>query len=152
MNIVLDQNQLNYRCIFLQDAIKNTVMDNSNFIRIIYSTEDFVINGIYIKIKLNTNSIEKYFNKYKCTFYLDNNTEVINKLIEIEKNILEIISYKNKTPCYRIKDQLLAGFIKMFISKDHDPNNTNFIVKISGIWETNSEYGLTFKFFEINHP
>jgi hypothetical protein len=46
----------------------------------------------------------------------------------------------------------MAGFIKMFISHDHNPNNQDFIVKISGIWETSTEYGLTFKFFEINHP
>ena len=150
MNLVLDYDQLNYKYIFFQEAIKNTVMDNSNFIRIIYSTDLFILNGIYVKITLNTKLIEKYFNKYKCSFNIDANIDVINNLINMEKKILDIVNYKNKVACYRIKDQLLAGFIKMFISKDHDPSNTNFIVKISGIWETKNEYGLTFKFFEIN--
>ena len=152
MNLALDYDQLNYKYIFFQEAIKNTVMENSNFIRIIYSTDLFILNGIYVKIALNTKAIEKYFNKYKCSFNIDANTDVINNLINMEKKILDIVKYKNKVACYRIKDQLLAGFIKMFISKNHDPNNTNFIVKISGIWETKYEYGLTFKFFEINRP
>jgi len=151
MNLVVNINQLNYKHIFLQETIKNTVMENSDFIRIIYSTESFMINGLYIKIRLNTSSIEKYFNKYKCMFDITNNKNIINELIVIEKCILLLVN-NNKVPQYRIKDQLMAGFIKMFISHNHDPTNKDFIVKISGIWETSTEYGLTFKFFEINHP
>jgi hypothetical protein len=150
MNLVLDLNQLNYKGIFFHEPIKNTVMNDSDFIRIIYSTDYFMMNGIYLKIHLNIASIEKYFNKYKCIFNVECNKTIINELIQIEKNILSLVN-NNKIPQYRIKEQLTAGYIKMFISNYHKYNNSYFIVKISGLWETDNDCGLTFKFFEINH-
>ena len=148
MNLVVNIKQLNLEHVFLQEPIKNTVMDNSDFIRIIYSTESFMINGLYIKISLHTSSIEKYFNKYKCIFDIATNRNIINELIAIEKCILLLVN-NNKVAQYRIKDQLMAGFIKMFISHDHNPNNQDFIVKISGIWETKLKIGLTYKIMEL---
>ena len=42
----------------------------------------------------------------------------------------------------------MTGYIKHII--DNKCANS-FILKISGIWESENEYGLTFKFIEINH-
>ena len=88
MNIVKTIEQYDDNNIYFCEAIKNNIMNDGSFIRILYSTHHFVINGIYLYINLNDVSIE------------------INNL---------------------------------------------FILKISGIWETNTNYGLTYKFIKINN-
>ena len=49
MNVVLDIDDFKLENVFFQDSVKNTVMDNSDFIRTLYSTELFTINGIFSK-------------------------------------------------------------------------------------------------------
>ena len=55
----------------------------------------------------------------------------------------------DKTPQYKIYEQIKNGNIKMF----NDIGNKSicsFILKISGIWETQNNYGLTYKFIKVN--
>ena len=42
----------------------------------------------------------------------------------------------------------MTGYIKHLIDNKYA---NCFILKISGIWESENEYGFTFKFIEINH-
>ena len=49
MYVVLDIDDFNINNIFYQERVKNTVMDNSNFLRVNYSNEILVLNGIFIK-------------------------------------------------------------------------------------------------------
>ena len=51
-----------------------------------------------------------------------------------------------------MKEQLLMSFIKIFSEHKDIQNINQFILKISGIWETDIDYGLTFKFIEVIHP
>ena len=50
MNLVLDYKKYNVNNIFFYDPVKNTVMDDSKFIRIIYSDVNIILNGLYLKI------------------------------------------------------------------------------------------------------
>jgi hypothetical protein len=68
MNIVKTIEQYDEKNIYFCEPIKNNVMNDGLFIRILYSTPMFVINGINLFIALNDITIEKYYNKYKCCF------------------------------------------------------------------------------------
>ena len=57
MNIIIELDNFNDECLFYNSPVKNTVMDDSNFIRILYSNKLFTLNGIFIKIKFNITSI-----------------------------------------------------------------------------------------------
>ena len=83
-------------------------------------------------------------------FNPEENKEIIQTISHIEEEILNKINIHNKTIKYNIRNQLKSGFIKI-INEKYTSSINNFILKISGIWETNKEYGLTFKFIEINH-
>jgi hypothetical protein len=123
-------------------------MNDGSFIRILYSTELITLNGIFIIINLNDITSEKYYNKYKCSFNVLSHKEIIDKIKNIEEDIL--IKYKtNKTPLYKIYDQMKTGHIKVFSDIKNNENNY-FILKISGIWETEDSYGLTYKFFKTS--
>ena len=148
MNLVKTIDQYDNNNLFLCEAIKNNIMNDGNFIRILYSTQDFVLNGIYLLVELNDIVCEKYYNKYKCTFNVIYNKNVIDKIKIIEEEILK--KYKtDKSPCYKIYEQMRSGYIKFF-SDIEKSQCYSFILKISGIWETQHNYGLTYKFIKIN--
>ena len=148
MYVVLDVDDFNINNIFYQDKVKNTVMDNSNFLRVNYSNELFILNGIFIKFNLKLYSIEKSFNKYKCLFDGKTHTDIIAQFSLIEKHLMEKYNSTTKTPIYRISEQLNNGFLKIFNEAECKETN-DFILKIYGIWETDCEYGLTYKFINI---
>jgi hypothetical protein len=148
MNIVKTLDQYNDNYVYFCDPIKNNIMNDGYFIRIIYSTPLFILNGIYLSININHLTIEKYYNKFKCSFDINTYKDLIDKIYVIEDNIIKKINIKGKIPQYKIHDQLKNGNIKIF-SENIDKINNIFLLKIAGIWETNTEYGLTYKFLNI---
>jgi hypothetical protein len=143
--LVKNIEQYNEDNVYFLEPIKNNIMNNGNFIRIIYSTSLFVLNGIYININLNYTSVDKYYNKYKCSFDTNQYKELIEKLRIIEEGLIKKISIIGKVPQFKIYEQLKNGNIKVF-SETSDKIGNAFLLKIAGIWETETEYGLTYKF------
>ena len=148
MNIVKTLDQYNENCVYFCDPIKNNIMNDGTFIRIIYSTPLFVLNGIYISINIVIISIEKYYNKFKCTFELNQHRDIIDRLRSLEECLLSKANIIGKISQYKVYEQLRNGNIKVFSESPEKINNT-FLLKITGIWETENEYGLTYKFLNI---
>jgi hypothetical protein len=153
MNIVIDIDNFNKDCVFLQEPVKNNIIDDSKFIRIIYSTNIFALNTFYTVFNLQIIQIENYFNKQKFVFNVKQNIKPIHQLKYIEETILEKIFINNKKPVFRLYEQLNCGNIKLFkdnlkLTKPY--SDTEFIIKISGIWENEYEYGITYKFVDMN--
>jgi hypothetical protein len=147
MNLVKSINQYNEDNIYFCEPIKNNVMNEGKFIRILYSTHNLVLNGIYLLIHINDITCDKYYNKYKCNFNTLHNKDIIDNIKTIEENILKKIEIK-KIPQLKIYEQLRNGNIKLF--NEVNKSFCSFILKISGIWETQFNYGLTYKFIKIN--
>lgn len=121
MNLALDYNNYHVYNIFFYEPVKNTVMDDSKFIRIIYSDEHIILNGLYLKFTV-----------------IDNIDKLLKNIEVLEKDILSKYN-NNKIKSAKIREQL-----QYFIKKN--TNNNIFILKISGIWETDQMIGVTFKF------
>lgn len=145
MNIVKNIEQYNEDHVYFLEPIKNNIMKNGNFIRIIYSTSLFILNGIYINININYISVDKYYNKYKCSFDTNQYRELIEKLRIIEEGLIKKTEIIGKIPQYKIYEQLKNGHIKVF-SETSDKIGNTFLLKIAGIWETETDYGVTYKF------
>ena len=137
--------------------IKNTIVENSNYISIQYSNSFVTFNNICLHFSLRNFTIEDYFNKTKCQ-YEDHsiNKDHIQRIIQIEREILD--TYKHKTtgiPTYNLKEYLsMNNRIKLFtvgpnVKKGTTYSNGIFLLKISGIWETKESYGLIYKFFMV---
>lgn len=128
MNILLNLKQVNNDYIFFNDPIKNSIIENGIFTRIIYSDSIMAINSLYISFDINELSLR----------------EMIEILIELEKTILFKIDIMNKNAQYKIRD-----YLKHLSSRTGDDFRlSKYVLKISGIWETNVEYGITFKFLD----
>ena len=148
MNIVKNIEQYSDDCVYFCDPIKNTIMNDGNFIRILYSTPLFILNGIYLSVMINQLTVERYFNKYKCSFDTANNMETIHRIKHIEETILSKIKINGKMPQYKVYEQIRNGNIKVFADNIDDVTN-KFLLKIAGIWETDYSYGLTYKFVKL---
>lgn len=131
MNLTLDFNNIEYHNIYFHEAIKNTVITDSNFIRLLYSDKYFVLNGLYINLDI------KYIN----------NAKNIMLLTRLEKELLDLYNSNTKHN-YKLKDQYLNFFDK-YQSNNNLNNSPNIILKISGIWENNTGIGITNKFIQI---
>jgi hypothetical protein len=149
MNIVKRIDQYNDNFIYFCEPIKNNIMNDGQFIRILYSTHYFTLNGVYLLVTLNEAICEKYYNKYKCIFNVDLNKDLINDLKVIEETILKKCDIYDKTPQYKIYEQVKNGHLKLF--NEVNKNNCTLILKISGVWETINNYGLTYKFIKVQN-
>ncbi len=119
MNLVIDDSKYNINNLFFYEPVKNTVMEQSNFIRIIYSDENIILNGLYLK--------------------LDNFLQKVNNIEKLEMQILN--KYNNlKNKSFKLKENF------EYLLKKCNSDKLLFNLKISGIWETDKSIGLTFKF------
>jgi hypothetical protein len=160
MNIVIPLCDLNEKNIFLLEKIKNNIIIDGFFIKTIYSMSYFSLNIILIEIPFL--KLKKIINVNKIIYIIDTkiNEKIIEKLKQIEVNILEKITPNislKKTPCYKLFETFKNGEIKIFKNTDYEYTKcygeykyiTNLILKISGIWISKNNYGLSYKFNHI---
>jgi hypothetical protein len=151
MNLVITIQQYNDQYVYFCEPTRNNIMNEGGFIRILYSTDHMMLNGIYLLININNFVCDKYYDKYRCIFNVVNHMSLIQQLKQIEDKLLVKVGIQDKIPQHKIHEQLLNGNIKIF-NNIYNKTSCSFILKISGIWETQYNYGLTYKFMEINHP
>lgn len=166
--MVLNTSQFFTYNTFFTEQKRNIIIDGL-FTKMIYSNETLSMNGIYFIFPIEQYMIEK--NQYKMYLkfspYHPSNYSIIQQFIKIEKGILEYYkettNYKNNINILLSK-QLLSGNVKIYNEKwDNSINaektkhftstlnkNQYFVIKMSGIWETDNEIGTTFKLFVMN--
>lgn len=161
MNVVINPNEYTDSRLYFTEKRANTHIANSIFNRITYSTNDFIMNGIYIQFELFIKQNEQNFNSniYNCHFdpQHEHNQMMLTIFETIEKSILNkwIQLQHNATSCAKpnlngdIIQQLRSGVISVWKHDmiTHDkPQFQHFIIKISGVWENDVGCGLTYKF------
>ena len=155
MYLTIPSNKFEINQIIISDKSKNNVIENSFFYRIYYSNSVVSMNGIYIKFNLYDLGIEAYYNKIKCNFsrYDERNKQVINKIVEIEHEILKRYIQLTQNPVYTIREQLVNYYIKLFHNDSNkltgNLDKLSVVLKISGIWSTSTTYGITYKFSRV---
>jgi hypothetical protein len=162
MNIVLDISKFTLGNTFFLDAKRNIIMEGS-FTKIIYSNQFVTLNGIYLYLPIEIQSIDKINNKNIMKFHPSSqlNTPLIQELSRMEYRIIEyykqLHNITKKTTCLLTR-QLYMGNLKIYKDyADYGMKNLkdpapHYIVKISGIWETEEEIGTTYKIIECYTP
>jgi hypothetical protein len=149
---------LDYNAIIINEPIKNSVLQYNYFYKLLYSTNIVVLTSIFILFELNNVILENdkaLFNK------TTSNDSVFNKLNQIEEYLLNLIN-NSKTKLYKFKELHENQYFKYSLFDDIekfnnykyvntlDEKNNKFILKISGIWESKENIGLTFKIIIAN--
>jgi hypothetical protein len=159
MIITIDLQKFTLTNLFFLDTKKNMIMDG-NFTKLLYSNEWFVMNGLYLLFPIEHNYSEKNINKTQIKFniYSENNQNVIQEFAKMERKILE---YYKQTRCINRKisnlfyKQMASGIMKTSREYPNQPHmneneNYQYVIKISGVWESRDEIGLTYKLFEVD--
>jgi hypothetical protein len=111
----------NKQYLFLLPPVKNNLIVNSIFTRIIYSPPMIAFNGLYLSIP----------------FLEIVQSNMLQKLNEIENDILSVYT------CSSSKKKNLH--IKQLILYKLSHITDTVILKISGIWESETAFGLAYK-------
>lgn len=144
MNI-LDINSILYNNIFFNKSVKNNILSNGYFTKINYSDNIIIMSGLYIKFHLESTQYENHFSKIKCNFSITKNDDLIKKIRDLEISIIEKFSIP-KIPQFTLYEQFKNGHIKLYNLKNL---KNYFLLRISGIWENETHYGLTYKIIPI---
>jgi len=147
MLLAIDMDEYDSRNMFVTDSIRNTVIDNSSFIRVLYSTPDMTLNGITITVPFDNYHINRHYSKWRCAFPVATNSALIERIQNLERDMLERINIEHKVPCHRLGEQVGNGFVKIFLEDTSGPAAEHrILLKISGVWVTEMDYGITYKF------
>jgi len=155
MNLILQSSQFNPIYLYFLERKSNMIIDGF-FSKLMYSTDSFITNGLYIDClfqpikKTGISMIEMDIHK---------NGETIQQLLSIEKQVLQAymqqFQISNKTSIFDLEHKLQTGTIKFYSSPTYNKSTTyklsstiNYYIKISGIWETDHQIGLTYKIIE----
>jgi len=144
-----------YNICFLEPK-KNIIMDGS-FTKINYLNEDITMNGTYIYFPINHFSFDIRDNKHYIKFNYTNEKK-LSDFINFESNILDYYNNinnnnnNNKTKNLLLTKQINSGYMKFYKNNINTNTQNNFFtLKISGIWENATNFGLTYKLLLTNN-
>lgn len=159
MNLLISPNEFSASNVFFLDKKENTIM-KGNFIKFIYSTEFITLNGLFIDFTILETEQSIYNGKQYLFFPIENSevSEYIGIFERIESEILDLfiniqVSKNNreilkKTKINTIYKQLKNGMIKYYNYSNNSSVLKKYYMKISGLWETATEIGLTYKLIQ----
>ena len=132
--------------IYFCDPIKNSLLSDGGFTRIVYSDNCSAFNGIAFKMTVQDAIFERYYNKLRINFSTANNASIVNKIYQVEEEILGMIEFANKSPVFNMREQMRQYSFQHL--RQQNLHKSHLVLKISGIWESDCEYGLTYKFLK----
>lgn len=133
---------------------KNNIMEGE-FTKILFSTNNVTMNGVYLYLPLNT---EKKITSNNEIFIRNiintsNNCNIVNDLKILEQRILyHYQAYNNidKQMDTILSRQMSTNQMRVYHDKSkHNIKKNCYVIKISGIWETSRKFGLTYKIMEL---
>ena len=132
---------------------KNNIMEGE-FTKIMFSKNNVTLNGIYLYLPLNTErkittNSEIFIRNILNT---SNNCNIVRDLKNLEKCILDhyqSYTMKDKQSDTIISKQLSTNQMRVYHDNTKGNKKNNYVIKISGIWETNKKFGLTYKIMEL---
>jgi len=168
MNLAIPHSAFLHTNVMFTEPKNNNIMDGQ-FTKILYSTEMYTMNEIYVILPLK--AYRDNYSKSVVFFNIQNpvNQECIHLFTEIERAILDLYmknTGSTKTPLYKLGEQLGSGTMNLYSVNYFGTNasgakptglNPNtmsqlihpkYTLKMSGIWETETEIGITYKVIE----
>ena len=147
MNVCLKLEDIQPRYIYFSNPVRNTVMENSMFMRTLYSDQLCSMSCIHIHLNFNMIKAYKYFNRYTYEFNYEDNIHGIDTLSKLEHTILDSLCLPKLTKTTRLNEHLMNDKIHIHTqSSTISTYNAILILRITGIWLTSTHCGLIYKF------
>lgn len=162
MNFAIDMQHFSLNNILLLEPTTNIVMSGS-FTKINYITEWFTMNGIYIMFPIDVIDVYGAGTKMQMKYnpYTSVNSAILHDIAKMEHKLLDMymhthlrsvkkqisLSRQLQTGNMKIYKEMIAGVIA---PPPEGFRRKMYMIKISGIWDSNDECGITYKLFEAH--
>jgi len=147
MNLYHNINDIDYKKLFFYKRVINKISHYNYFYKIIYDVNIFTLNCLIINVDIDSYSVIEENNKFRINIQI--NEKFLESIKEFEKNVLTNINI-NKQNIYSCYKYLL--FNKSTYIMDKMPTKINLVIRISGLWETDTSIGLTTKIYINDYP
>jgi hypothetical protein len=147
MNLYHNINDIDYKKIFFYKKVINKISHYNYFYKIIYDVNIFTLNCLIINVDIDSYTVIEENNKFRI--HIQINEKFLEYIKEFEKNVLTNINI-NKQNIYSCYKYLL--FNKSIYIMDKIPTKINLVIRISGLWETDTSIGLTTKIYINDYP
>ena len=148
MNIYHKLENLKLNDIMFYKPTINKIAHYMYFYKVAYNIESFVLNTLLIEVDIKDIIVIKDNTNYKVSILIDD--AFLNKIKDVELALLnkmnKIINKQVMMSCYKF---LLIH--KNVYTYNEYPTNIKLFLRISGIWESDTQIGLTTKLF-IHQP
>jgi hypothetical protein len=143
MNIYHTINTIDINNITICNPISNKFSNYEKFYKILYNIYGMTINSIFLLLEVDSLNIIEEHKKYKLLFTLDDC--ILEKIKKIELELLEKINqYLQKEIVLNCHYNLVNNKHIYYIN-NISKKNKKLYIRISGIWESNNQIGLTTK-------
>lgn len=144
MNIAIPLSAYNPKYLFLCLPVRNTIVEDSTFARLLFSNDFMTTIGIHLQLNVVGATDEPYYQKLRTVFKVDENENMVKHVVNIENSILDLAN-TGKTRVTKLSDQLRSGILRSSATANWQTKGQNFVLKITGIWETDTDCGVTYK-------
>jgi len=143
MNIYHTVNNIDVNNITICNPIANKFSNYDKFYKILYNTNGMTINSIFLLVDIDSMHVSEEHKKYKLSFNIDDN--VIDKIKKMEIALLEKVNqFLQKDIVLNCNYNLLNNKY-IYSTNSISKKNKKIYIRISGIWESNNQIGLTTK-------
>lgn len=139
--------KINY--IFLHEPVKNIMKTGCEFMKILYSNNTFVMNGVYINIDFNKIELQKRKDIYKIKIDKGSNKEILDMISKIEHDILDLLP-KELIKIYTLDNEYdKCRQLKRYSNielKNGLYDNFTCTLRIFGVWKDSTRCGLNYQY------
>lgn len=153
MLIVINIDEYDLNNVLIHEPVRNTIKPGCLFMKVNYSTDKLVLNGIYLNMILSNIEI-KECNDSTCRINICTQEQnvLMNKIIDIEEKILNHACNK-KTKVTSIANEILRnGSIKPYHNKQIKygfHSEIKCVLRIYGVWYDDKRCGLNYQIIII---
>ena len=155
MNVAMKIAQFDPQCVWFRDVKKNMIIDGK-FTKLIYTHEWMTLVGVVLLIPIFVESIEINMGKIYIHYVCDNLEAIEHDILDTYQRLFNC-NYKLKKCKFQTaaahgldKRKMLAFPLASNwgarTEKWKEKHNYHLHLKIIGVWETDSEVGITYKY------
>lgn len=141
MNVYHSLDDIQQRQVYFFKPTANKLSNYVNFYKMVYNYHNFTLNTILIWVNVKSYTVHEEHNKFRVSF--DTNQEFVEKLRDLELYLLKQVNR------YVDKQMVLSCHKSLCNTRSihtyEEPKDFRIYLRISGVWESECQIGLTSK-------
>ncbi len=149
MYITTDIVDFRIKNVFLHEPVKNILKSGCEFMKVVYSNNLFVMNGVYVDVIFKNIEIQRRKETYRMRVDRIQNRELLDSISKIERELLDLLPgdlckvYSLRSEYDKMRQLKKYGDTELASGMHSDFICT---LRIFGVWKDASKCGLNYQF------